>query len=101
MAFLRTRRAGAGGGGGQTLAWAMDETVFNAPFSSGVTINLSQTPVDGDALIVYSQNNPLDTVDYNYLTGPPRVVLLFGGDPAVDYPETGEWRIRFQFPYAI
>lgn len=103
MGFIRTRRRDTGGGSGQTLAWEIDELEQTDPFGApnpNLIISLTQTPVDADAIIVYSQNNPLDTVDYNYLSGPPRIEILFAGDPAVDYPDTGVWRFRIQYPYA-
>ena len=98
MAYIKTQRR-ATGGSGQTLAWALDQFTETDPFSSGLTLNLTQTPVDADSLLVWSQGLVLHPDDYNYAAGV--VTILFSGDPATDYPETGEWEFFVQYPYAL
>lgn len=97
MAYIKTYRR-ASGGGGQALAWALDSFPQEDPFSSGLTLNLSQTPLSANAIVVWSQGLPLNPDDWNYAAGV--VTILFSGDPAVDYPETGIWTFTVQYPYA-
>lgn len=98
MAFVKSFRRNTGGGGGQTLAWALDSFEQTTPFTSGLALNLSQTPIDQDAILVWSQGLILNPDDWNYAAGV--VTILFSGDPAVDYPETGVWTFLVQYPYA-
>lgn len=100
MAYLRTRRVSAGGGGGQTLAWAMDAFAETDPFGSpgpDLTLNLSHTPVDPDAITVWSQGQPLHPDDWDYAAGV--ITILFSADPAMD-TDTGTWNFLVQYPYA-
>ncbi len=100
MAYVRTRRASTGGGGGQTLAWALDPFAETDPFGppgANLTLNLSETPVDADAITVWSQGQPLHPDDWDYAAGV--VTILFGADPATD-TDTGTWNFLVQYPYA-
>lgn len=99
MAFIRTRRQETGGAG-QTLAWAMDAFAETDPFGppgADLELTLSHTPVDADAIIVWSQGQPLHPDDYNYAAGV--ITILFGADPATD-TDTGTWNFLVQYPYA-
>lgn len=98
MAYLHTRRQTTGGGGGQTLAWAMDSFAQSTPFSSGLTLSLTHTPVDEDAIVVWSQGQILHPDDWNYAAAV--ITILFSGNPAVDNPGTGIWNFLVQYPYA-
>jgi len=102
MAFVTTYRKPAGGGSGPTsdLLWQNDREEETDPFSSGYSIPLTHTPIDADSLIVYSQNNPLDTDDFNYDSGTNSVIILFSGDPATD-TSNGIWVFRVQYPYEV
>lgn len=101
MSFITTyRRQTSGGSGGQTLAWALDEFTETAPFSSGLSLALSQTPLDVDAILVWSQGQPLHPDDWNYDNGTNSIIILFGADPATD-TDTGEWNFTVQYPYNV
>lgn len=101
MAIIQASRPpGSGGGGGQTLAWALDLQAQTAAFTSGsLVIPLSETPLDADAISVVSQSTPIFPGDYSYLTGPPRIQINFSGDPATD-TDSGTWNFWIQYPYA-
>lgn len=99
MSFITTYRR-AGGSGGQTLAWDREPFIEVDPFSSGLSLPLSNTPVDVDAISVWSQGQPLDTDDWNYDSGTNAIIILFGADPATD-TDTGEWKFSIQYPYNV
>lgn len=85
------------GGSGATLAWQRDRVEETNPFSSGYTIALSQNPVDGNAITVWSQGQILDTDDYNFNL-PNEIEILFSADPSTD-TDTGTWVFSVQYPY--
>lgn len=83
----------------QTLAWARDLHEQTDAFVAGdIVITLSQTPVDQDGIIVYSQNTPIHPGDYTF-TAPNQITIQFAGDPATDTSD-GTWRFWVQYPYA-
>jgi hypothetical protein len=101
MAFgYATVAPGTGGGGGQTLSWRRDEFPQTAPFSSGLILNLSGTPVHETAIEVWSQGQILHPDDYIYHAVGPTVEILFSADPATD-TDTGTWEFFLAYPYAI
>lgn len=94
-----------GGGSGSTppeqmLAWQVDRFEVEDPFSSGFTLALTQTPVDADAIQGESAGAPLDTSDFNYLSGPNEIEILFSADPSTDAPD-GIWVFLFRYPYEV
>lgn len=101
MAYLRTRRESDSGGGGQTLAWAMDAFAETDPFGPPdpeLELTLSEAPIDADAITVWSQGQPLHPDDWDYAAGV--VTILFSANPATD-TDTGTWNFLVQYPYAI
>lgn len=99
MAYVMSiRNIGAGSSPAQAIAWARDRVEETNSFSSGYIITLSETPLDADAIIVWSQGLPLDTDDYNYIA-PNQIEILFSGDPATDTSD-GVWVFSVQYPYA-
>lgn len=88
------------GGGGQTLAWQRDRVEETSPFSSGYTIALTETPVDENSIIVWSQGLVLDTDDYTYNSGTNSIEILFSGDPSTDTSD-GVWIFSVQYPYEL
>lgn len=91
------RNAGAGTPAPQELAWQRDRVVETDPFASFYIITLTETPLDEDAITVWSQGLVLDTDDYNYIA-PNQIEILFSGDPANDTSD-GEWVFSVQYPY--
>jgi hypothetical protein len=101
FSLARRQSNTGGGGGGEQVRWASDTLAQSAAFAAGaLTINLSQTPIDADALIVYSEITPLFPGDYTYLTGPPRIRIEFAADPATD-TDDGIWDFRVTYPYLL
>lgn len=89
-----------GGGSGQTLAWERDLHAQTDPFVSGdIVITLTENPIDEDAIIVYSQNTPIQPGDYTF-TAPNQITINFGGDPSTD-TDTGTWNFWVQYPYEV
>jgi hypothetical protein len=82
-----------------SLAWERDRVEETDPFSSGYLINLTETPVDENAITVWSQGLVLDTDDYSYNSGTNQITILFSGDPATDTSD-GTWIFSVQYPYA-
>lgn len=81
------------------LAWQIDRVEETDPFASGYGIPLSETPVDADGIMVWSQGLILDTDDWDYNAGTNEVEILFSGDPATDTSD-GTWVFFVQYPYA-
>lgn len=94
---MSIRNQGGGGSTAQDLAWQRNRVVETDPFSSGYIITLTETPLDEDAITVWSQGMILDTDDYNYIA-PNQIEILFGADPATDTSD-GEWVFSVQYPY--
>lgn len=99
MALIQAYNPTNGGAPIQELAWQIDRVEQTDPFSSGYAIPLTQTPVDEDAILVFSEGLPLDTSDYQYNSGPNEIEILFSGDPSTD-TDDGIWIFRVQYPYA-
>lgn len=102
MALIQASRCcgGGGGGGGQTLAWERDLHEQTDPFASGdIVITLSENPFDPDAIIVYSQNTPIQPGDYTFI-GPNQIQINFSGDPSTD-TDSGTWNFWVQYPYEV
>lgn len=99
MGLIQAARPSGGSGPGQTLAWQRDRFEQTDPFSPGFTLQMTQTPVDEDAIEVWSQGEILDTDDYNYLSGPNQIEILFSADPALD-TQNGVWVFFIRYPYA-
>lgn len=100
MAYVMSMRgAGAGSTPAQTLNWALDTVEEGDPFASGYVIPLSQTPVDADAILVYSEGLVLFPTDWQYNAGTNEVEILFSADPATDTAD-GVWHFFVQYPYA-
>lgn len=97
MALIQARNPASSSG--QTLAWQIDTVEETDPFSSGYTIALSQTPVDGNSLLVYSEGLVLYPDDWSYDSGANEVTILFGADPYTDTAD-GIWHFLIQYPYA-
>lgn len=97
MALMQAWNPSSGSGPGNTLAWARDRVEETNPFASGYTIPLSQTPVDEDAISVWSQGQILDTDDYQF-NAPNEIEILFSADPATD-TDSGVWVFFVQYPY--
>lgn len=94
------KRVSNGGGGGQTLAWALQTIGINFAWTAGgLALNLTNTPVSEEAIIVWSQGLPLSPDDWTL--GPGTIVIDFAADPAVDNPETGIWQFFIQYPYVV
>lgn len=89
---------GSGGSGGEQMRFARD--VFNetAPWVSGFSLALSQTPVDEDGIDVWFQGLWLSPDDWNFVGA--SIVLLFSFDPATD-TETGTAQIFIEYPYLL
>lgn len=90
-----------GGGGGEQQRWKKD--LFNqtvAWTAGGLVFNLSSTPVDSDAITIWSQGLILHPDDYTVLSSPARIQIDFDGDPAVD-TEAGTWSFIIQYPYLL
>lgn len=83
----------------ESLAWQIDRVEETDPFSSGYAIALTETPIDADAIMVWSQGLILDTDDWDYNAGTNEVEILFSGDPATDTSD-GTWVFFVQYPYA-
>ena len=98
MALVQTTNVGSSGGGGQTLAWQVDEFEITAPFASGFTLSLSQTPLDANSVMAISEGQPLESSGFTVTISPAEVEILFGADPATD-TDDGIWHFRFQYPY--
>lgn len=106
--FSLTRRrggttSGGGGGGGTTeqIRFARDLHAQTAAFAANaLQIPLSQTPVDVDGIMVWSQGEILHPNDYTVLTGPYRVQIGFAIDPATD-TDTGTWNFVITYPYIL
>lgn len=101
MAYLSTLRRQTSGGGGQSLAWALDSFTETDPFTSGLALSISNTPIDVDAILVWSQGLILHPDDWNYDAGNNQIIILFSGNPAIDNPESGEWNFLVQYPYTV
>lgn len=103
MAFVKTWRPKNGGGSGPTsnLLWKIDRFEVSAPFLSGTTFALTQTPIDADSIIAYFQRAPMDSDDYSYLSGSNEIEIFFSGDPAIINPDTGTVIFWFQYPYEV
>lgn len=97
MGLIQVSNPRSGGSPAQDLAWQRDRVVETDPFSSGYIITLTETPLDEDAITVWSQGLILDTDDYNY-NAPDEIEILFSGDPANDTSD-GEWVFSVQYPY--
>lgn len=100
MALIQAYNPSTGGSGGQTLAWERDRVVETDPFSAGYSIALSETPLDENSILVWSQGMILDTDDYSYNSGTNSIVLNFSGDPSTD-TGTGEWIFSVIYPYEV
>lgn len=101
MAYLQTVQRQSSGGGGQTLAWKIDSFAETDPFGPpdpNLQLTLTQTPIDADAITVWSQGQPLHPDDWNYAAGV--VTILFSANPETD-TDTGTWNFLVQYPYAI
>jgi len=86
------------GGAAVIAGWQIDRVEETDPFASGYAIALSQTPVDANALLVWSQGLVLDDDDWDYNSGTNEVEILFSGDPATDTSD-GTWVFFVQYPY--
>jgi len=91
------RPSGSGGGGGN-IAGQRDDVEVNTPFSSGYAIPLTQTPIDEDTIMVYSEGLILYPTDWQYNSGTNEVEILFGADPATD-TGSGIWHFFVQYLY--
>ena len=90
-----------GGGGGEQQRWAVDSLAQVAAWVAGaLTIPLTQTPVDTDGLTVLSEGQILHPTDFTVLTGPYRVQINFGADPATD-TDDGTWDFTIRYPYLL
>lgn len=102
MALVQSGRPPGSGGGGETLRWQRDRIVVTEAFAAGdLTLSPTQIPIDEASLLVFFQLALLDTSDYDFNTSSSDVTILFGADPAVDYPETGEVIFILYYPYAV
>ena len=101
MALIQTsRNCCDGGGSGQTIAWERDLHAQTDPFTSGsLVITLTETPLDEDAIIVYSQDTPIQPGDYTFIA-PNQIQIDFAGDPATD-TDSGTWNFWIQYPYEV
>ena len=96
MAFIETRRAtnSTGGGGIAIAGFETDIFTHNAPFTAGsLSFNLSQTPVDTEAVVGdYNGQVLRNGTDYT-IAG--NVVTIQFADPYLPY----ENPVVFQFTY--
>lgn len=83
---------------GELIAWQIDTVEETDPFSSGYTISLSQTPVDANSILVYSEGAILFPTEWSYDSGANELEILFGADPATD-TDDGIWHFFVQYPY--
>lgn len=83
---------------GELIAWQIDTVEETDPFSSGYTIPLTETPVDANSILVYSEGLVLFPTDWSYDSGTNEVEILFGADPATDTAD-GTWHFFVQYPY--
>lgn len=91
---------GGGGGTGEQVRWARDlHTQVVAWVGGALVINLSQTPMDTDGLTVWAQGQILHPLDYTILTGPNRVQINFGLDPAAE--GLTDYRFIITYPYLL
>jgi len=84
---------------GEIIAWQIDTVEEEDPFVSGYTIALSQTPVDANSILVYSEGLVLYPIDWNYDSVANEIDILFGADPSTDTAD-GVWHFFVQYPYA-
>lgn len=90
-----------GGGGGETLRWAVDILEQTDPFTSGdLVIPLSQTPIDEGSLTVLSEGSILNPADYTILSGPDEVQIDFSANPATDAAD-GVWSFVIRYQYSV
>lgn len=97
MALIQAYNPGSGGSGG-SVAGQRDDVEETNPFASGYTIALSQTPIDANTIIVYSEGLVLYPTDWQYNAGPNEVEILFGANPATDTAD-GTWHFFVQYLY--
>ena len=102
--FSLTRRrvsGSSGGSGGEQTRWVADQFAQPVAWAAGgLTLNLSQTPVDPDSLTVWSQGQILHPADYTILSAPDRVQINFAIDPATD-TEGGTWNFVVRYAYLL
>lgn len=97
MGLIQASNFGSGGSGA-TNAWQRDRVEETDPFASGYAIPLTETPVDENSIIVWSQGLVLDTDDYGYNSGTNEIEILFSGNPATDTSD-GTWVFSVYYPY--
>jgi len=100
MALIQAWNPTTGGSGGQTLEWERDRVVETDPFSAGYAIVLTETPLDENAIMVWSKGMILDTDDYSYDSGTNSIIINFSGDPSTD-TSNGEWVFSVTYPYEV
>jgi len=98
MGLIQAYNPGSGGGGGQDLAGQRDVQTTSSPFVSGYAIPLSQTPIDEDTIVVYSEGLVLYPTDWQYNSGTNEVEILFSANPATD-ASSGTWHFFVQYLY--
>ena len=101
MAYIRSRRATAGGGGGTSLTSIYETFEITTPYTSGDLIGpLAHSPHNGqDGMIVWFQQNMSNPFDDWGFSGTTDFYFNFNFDPATDYPPTGTVTIVVWYQY--
>lgn len=100
MAIIQASRPPGSGGSGQELAWEFDSFDQTDPFTAGsLLLTLSQEPLDENAIILYSQDNPIPPGAGTWeFVAPDQIQINFSADPSTDAPD-GVWNFSAQYPY--
>jgi hypothetical protein len=98
FAYASAAPGSGGGSGGEQTRYARDKFDITAPWTSGFSLAMSETPVDEDGIDVWFQGLWLSPDDWNFVGS--TIVLLFSFDPSTD-TATGTAQIFIEYPYLL
>lgn len=100
MGLIQASRQSAGGGGGLTITgWQVDTQTQNANFAANtVSIPLTQTPVDEDAILVdYNGQRLLKGTSWSYDSVNNEIDILFGDPYVTDYDTPPYFQVVYPY----